>query len=74
MGLTEDELVLIKEHIEVHARRELRAVKITEVLRKAVKELERIKELERSNENLVNQSMILIQRNAELEELIRSLK
>lgn len=35
---------------------------------------ERIKELEKSNENLANQSMILCQRNAEFEMLVQKLK
>ncbi|SEP81282.1 hypothetical protein SAMN04487977_101502 [Treponema bryantii] len=35
---------------------------------------ERIKELEKSNENLANQSMILCQRNVELEILVQKLK
>ena len=38
--MTDNELLLLRTHIEIHARREPQAVKITEVLQKAVKELE----------------------------------
>ena len=44
--MTEDELLMIKEHIEIHARREPRAIKITQILWKAVEELEATKELQ----------------------------
>ena len=44
--MTEDELRMIKEHIEIHARREPRAIKITQILWKAVEELEATKELQ----------------------------
>lgn len=44
--MTEEEIARIKEHIEIHARRERGAVIITEILRKAVAELEHIAELE----------------------------
>ena len=40
--MTEDEILKIKEHIEIHARREPQAVKITEILWKAVDELEHV--------------------------------
>ena len=40
-SMTEEEIQKIKEHIEVHAGREPRAVKITQILRKAVVELEK---------------------------------
>ena len=38
--MTEEELNKIREHIEIHARREPRAVYITQILWKAVDELE----------------------------------
>lgn len=44
--MTGEELCRIKEHIEIHAKREPRAVRITQILRKAVKELETTKELQ----------------------------
>ena len=47
--MTEDELLKIKEHIEIHARREPRAIKITQILWKAVEELESVKELQEEN-------------------------
>ena len=50
--MTKDEILKIKEHIEIHARREPRAVKITEILWKAVDELEHISELEQENTSL----------------------
>lgn len=50
--MTKDEISKIKEHIEIHARREPRAVKITEIMRKAVDELERIAELESQIEKM----------------------
>ena len=50
--MTKDEISKIKEHIEIHARRESRAIRITEIMRKAVDELERIAELEKENANL----------------------
>lgn len=50
--MTEDEISKIKEHIEIHARREPRAIKITAIPRKAVDELERIAELEKENAEL----------------------
>ena len=50
--MTKDEILRIKEHIEIHARREPRAIKITEIMWKAVGELERIAELEKKNERL----------------------
>lgn len=50
--MTKDEISKIKEHIEIHARRESRAIRITEIMRKAVDELERIAELEKENAEL----------------------
>lgn len=47
--MTKDEILKIKEHIEIHARKELHAVKITEILKKAVAELECFVELEKEN-------------------------
>lgn len=40
--MTKDEISKIKEHIEIHAKRERRAIVITEILWKAVDELEHI--------------------------------
>lgn len=40
--MTEYEILKIKEHIEIHARREPQAVKIIEILWKAVDELEHV--------------------------------
>lgn len=53
--MTEDEISKIKEHIEIHARRESHAVKITAILRKAVDELEHIADLKKENEELKGQ-------------------
>jgi hypothetical protein len=50
--MTKEEILKIKEHIEIHAKREPRAIKITEIMRKAVDELERIAELEKENTEL----------------------
>ena len=50
--MTEDELRMIKEHIEIHARREPRAIKITQILWKAVEELEETKEQQEENKEL----------------------
>lgn len=50
--MTKDEISKIKEHIEIHSRREPRAIKITEIMRKAVDELERIAELEAQIEKM----------------------
>lgn len=50
--MTKDEISKIKEHIEIHARKEPHAVKITEILRKAVDELEHIAELKAEIQNL----------------------
>lgn len=50
--MNKDEISKIKEHIEIHARRERGAVKITEILWKAVDELEHIADLEKENEEL----------------------
>lgn len=50
--MTKDDISKIKEHIEIHARREPRAVKITEILWRAVGELEHITELEKENTGL----------------------
>lgn len=53
--MTKDEILKIKEHIEIHARREHRAIIITEILWKAVDELEHIKELKKENKQLKQQ-------------------
>lgn len=50
--MNKDEISKIKEHIEIHARRERGAVKITEILWKAVDELEHIADLEKENDEL----------------------
>ena len=50
--MTEDELQKIKKHIEIHARRELGAIKITQILWKAVEELEAAKKLQEENAEL----------------------
>lgn len=50
--MTKDEISKIKKHIEIHARRERAAVKITEILWKAVDELEYIADLGKENEEL----------------------
>lgn len=50
--MTKEEILKIKEHIEIHARRECRAVMITEILWKAVDELEHITDIEKENEQL----------------------
>jgi len=54
--MTKDEILKIKEHIEIHARREPRAIKITEILWKAVDELKHISELEQENAELKAQN------------------
>lgn len=46
--MTKDEILKIKEHIEIHARKEPHAVEITKTLRKAVAELEYLAELEKA--------------------------
>ena len=51
--MTEEEIEKIKEHIEIHARREPTAIKITEIMRRAVKELEFLKEIRKHN-NIYN--------------------
>lgn len=81
--MTKDEISKIKEHIEIHFRREPRAVKITEILWRAVGELEHIAELEKENTGLklklealdgqtpwkdIKDKSELIKENAELEE------
>ena len=50
--MTKDEILKIKKHIEIHARRERAAIIITEILWKAVDELEHIADLEKENEQL----------------------
>lgn len=50
--MTKDEISKIKEHIQIHARRERRAVMITEISWKAVDELEHITDIEKENEQL----------------------
>ena len=46
--MTKDEILKIKEHIEIYARKEPHAVEITKTLRKAVAELEYLAELEKA--------------------------
>jgi len=46
--MTKDEILKIKEYIEIHARKEPHAVEITKTLRKAVAELEYLAELEKA--------------------------
>ena len=43
--MTEDKIFRIKEHIEIHARREPQARRITEILWEAVKELEQYEKM-----------------------------
>ncbi len=50
--MTKDEISKIKEHIEIHAKRESHAIRITEIMWKAVEELEHIAELEKENAEL----------------------
>ncbi|MBO6099750.1 MAG: hypothetical protein J6P07_00250 [Spirochaetaceae bacterium] len=85
--MTKDDISKIKEHIEIHARQEPRAVKITEILWRAVGELEHITELEKENTGLklmlealegetpwkdIKDKSELIKENAELKEQNRS--
>lgn len=51
--MTDEEILKLKEHIKIHEQREPRAIKITELLKKAVDELERIEELKQQNSNLL---------------------
>lgn len=53
--MTKDEISKIKEHIEIHARKEPHAIKITKILRKAVAELEYLAELEKEYTKLLEQ-------------------
>lgn len=53
--MTKEEIFKIKEHIEIHARREPYAIKITEIMWKAVAELEHIEDLEKENAELKEQ-------------------
>ena len=53
--MTKDEISKIKEHIEIHARKEPHAIKITKILRKAVAELEYLAELEKEYTELQEQ-------------------
>lgn len=50
--MNKEEIAKIKEHIEIHARLEPRAIHITEIMRRAVVELEHIAELEKENAEL----------------------
>lgn len=50
--MTKEELAKIREHIEIHSRKESHAIKITQIMKKALAELERIAELEKENEGL----------------------
>ena len=53
--MTKDEISKIKEYIEIHARKEPHAIKITKILRKAVAELEYLAELEKEYTKLLEQ-------------------
>ena len=50
--MTKEEIEKIKEHIEIHARHEPFAIRITEIMRKAVVELEHIAKLEAQIEKM----------------------
>ncbi len=50
--MTKEELAKIREHIEIHSRKESHAIKITQIMKKALAELERIEELEQENAEL----------------------
>lgn len=50
--MTKEELAKIREHIEIHSRKESHAIKITQIMKKALAELERIAELEKENAEL----------------------
>lgn len=50
--MNKEEIAKIKEHIEIHARLEPRAIHITEIMRRAVVELEHIVKLEKENAEL----------------------
>lgn len=50
--MTKEELAKIREHIEIHSRKESHAIKITQIMKKALAELERIEELENENAEL----------------------
>lgn len=50
--MTKEELAKIREHIEIHSRKESHAIKITQIMKKALAELERITELEKENAEL----------------------
>lgn len=54
--MTKDEILKIKEHIEIHARREPCAIKITEIMWRAVEELEHIAALKQENAELKAQT------------------
>lgn len=64
--MTKEEILKIKEHIEIHARRERGAVMITEILWKAVDELEHITDIEKENHQLKQQLENEKQLNAEI--------
>lgn len=50
--MTKEDIERIKKHIEIHSMQERRAIIITEVLKKAVNELEHIAELKEENAKL----------------------
>lgn len=78
--MTDEEISRIKEHIEIHARREPASIKITEIMHRAVAELEHIAELKReiadeeirtdNTKTLIN----ALERIAELEEKIDKIR
>lgn len=50
--MTKEELAKIREYIEIHSRKESHTIKITQIMKKALVELERIAELEAQIEQL----------------------
>ena len=69
--MTKEELAKIREHIEIHSRKESHAIKITQIMKKALVELERIEELENENDELKSRIGISVecdkaQKNGEL--------
>lgn len=71
--MTKEEIQKIKEHIEIHARREPRAIKITQILWKAVEELEATKELQKETAELKSREYYVGEINRENLELQQTL-
>ena len=65
--MTKDEISKIKEHIEIHSRREPRAIKITEIMWKAVDELERIAEQEELLNSTLEENKDIYKKMADLD-------